>query len=1038
MNPHVLVMASAGTGKTFQLTSRLLALLSRGVSPDAILAATFTRKAAGEMLDRALSRLAEAATNADKLEQLRAHVDPALTSGQCASLLADLLRRIDRVSVMTMDALFMRLASAHALEIGAPSRWRIIDDEHDDDLRSESVAEALEDGDLEDLAALIQMLHGDSTSRNVHHAALAAVDRAYAAFLDSIDSPDAWQRFAHPPKSLDRHALERAIATIQAIQDRDFPTSAKGDPDSRFQRAHDSALKCVVTHDWESFLSTGLAHAVLAQTNEYYKKTLSRSLIDAYQPLVQHAAAEVLRIFHRRNLATRQLLERFHRAYLRRKLRLGALRFDDVPRLLLAQPFHGVLDHLYYRLDARFDHLLLDEFQDTSITQLRLLQPLLDEITTDRSRSTFIVGDAKQSLYAWRDAEPELMPALPSRWPALAIEHLDKSWRSSQVIIDAVNAVFSRIADNPALGGNLGAVRWQDQFHTHQTARAELPGWASLTIVAHNGLKGDRNQARFTLAARRAADLRNQAPAATIGILVRKNKHIRPIVHALQQLDVPFSEEGGNPLSDSPPVSAAVSLLYLADHPADSAAAHHVATSPLGDVLDLLDSTDAARVRRVSADLRRRFLHEGYAPVLRDLARRAAYAMTPRGCARFGQLIQLAAAFDADGGGRASRLARIIQSRRVLDPASHAVRVMTIHTAKGLEFDAVILPDLNNKWELAKDRMLIERESPLHPITGVTIYPNELLRRLDPNLERLHQAADSRQVEEELCALYVAMTRAVSVLEMFVDAPPASGQLERSAAGVLLAALAKDPHAEGLAWRHEHGDWLAHLESRPSPTPALADRVVPVRRPRAARRPVVRSPSDLHAPRTVADLLRPAPRAALASGVVIHALFQRVEWLDQGIPSDEALSLAARRAGAPPDQAPALIVRFKAHLDRLRPHLSTSAYAHRPGTPTVRREWRFMVRDDDTIISGQIDRLVISLDNAGRALWAHVIDFKSDAIPDESALCARAEQYSPQLLAYQRAASLMLSLDPADVTASLIFIDSASVVDFPSTSQAAR
>lgn len=1035
MNPHVLVMASAGTGKTFQLTNRLIALLARGVSPDAILAATFTRKAAAEMLDRVLTRLADAATDAGKLAQLRAHVDPGLTPDRCARLLADLLRRIDRVSVMTMDALFMRLASAHALEIGASARWRIIDDEHDADLRSESLTEALEDGSLADLAALIQMLHGDSTNRKVHAASLDAINRAYAAFLDSIDSPEAWQRFARPSRRLDDEQIQESITRLCTLP---LPLTQEGKERAKWRAAHDASIDLASTGQWENFLSKGIPKAIVNGQQVFDRNEIAGEVLDAYQPLVRHAAAEVLRTFRRRNLATRELLERFHHAYLRRKLRLGALRFDDVPRLLLSQPFHGVLDHLYYRLDARFHHLLLDEFQDTSITQLRLLQPILDELTTDPSRSVFIVGDTKQSLYAWRDAEPELMPALPSRWATLAIEHLDRSWRSSQVIIDAVNTVFQSIADNPALEHNHGANRWQGQFHAHQTALAELPGWASLTIVPRGGHRDDLNDTRFTLAARRAADLREQAPAATIGILVRKNKNIRPIVHALQQRNVPVSEEGGNPLSDSPPVSAAVSLLHLADHPADSAAAHHVATSPLGDILGLTDSSDVSCVRRVSADLRKRFLHEGYAPVLRDLARSAAYAMTPRGCARFQQLIQLAAAFDADGGGRASRFARIIQSRHVLDPTSHAVRVMTIHTSKGLEFDAVILPDLNNEWKLARTDVLIERESPLHPITGVTIYPNDLLRSLDPDLQRAHQAADNRLVEQELCALYVAMTRAVSVLEMFVDAPPAPGKLDRSAAGVLLAALAKDPHAEGLTWRKEHGDWLAYLKTRPSPIPAPAERIVPVRRPRASRRPAFRSPSELHLPRTVADRLKPPPRASLASGIIIHALFQSIEWLDDGPPDNDALLRTARHAGASPDDAPSIIARFQQSLDRLRPHLSTSAYARRPGTPIVRREWRFMVRDHDDILSGQFDRIVIGRDNAGRPIWAHVIDYKSDAVADDTALHARADYYASQMRAYQRAASLMLSLDPAVVNASLIFTDSASVIDLPSTSDMAN
>ena len=111
--PDIVIRASAGTGKTYQLASRFLQLLDADVPPESILAATFTRKAAGEILERILLTLARAASDDDQLAKLASAIgSPHLTRERSRELLARMTRRLHRLQVGTLDSFFAKLASS--------------------------------------------------------------------------------------------------------------------------------------------------------------------------------------------------------------------------------------------------------------------------------------------------------------------------------------------------------------------------------------------------------------------------------------------------------------------------------------------------------------------------------------------------------------------------------------------------------------------------------------------------------------------------------------------------------------------------------------------------------------------------------------------------------------------------------------------------------------------------------------------------------------------------------------------------------------
>ena len=142
--PHVVIRASAGTGKTFQLSNRFIELLHAGVAVDRILATTFTRKAATEILDRVVVRLAEAAMDQPSCEELAtvlptAHAGPRFTQARAQHLLRILIQNLHRLQIGTLDSFFAQIAGSMSLELGLPPGWSIVDELYDIRLRDEAI-----------------------------------------------------------------------------------------------------------------------------------------------------------------------------------------------------------------------------------------------------------------------------------------------------------------------------------------------------------------------------------------------------------------------------------------------------------------------------------------------------------------------------------------------------------------------------------------------------------------------------------------------------------------------------------------------------------------------------------------------------------------------------------------------------------------------------------------------------------------------------------------------------------------------------------
>ena len=166
--PHVVIRASAGTGKTYQLAVRFIGLLAAGARPDEILATTFTRKAAGEILDRVLYWLAQAAADDVEREKLaRAIGSKSLSREKCRELLIAMVRRLHALRMGTLDSYFLQVAVSFGQELGLSPGWSICDELIDAVLRDEAIELVLARGRLSDLSTLVHSLTKGAAARSV-------------------------------------------------------------------------------------------------------------------------------------------------------------------------------------------------------------------------------------------------------------------------------------------------------------------------------------------------------------------------------------------------------------------------------------------------------------------------------------------------------------------------------------------------------------------------------------------------------------------------------------------------------------------------------------------------------------------------------------------------------------------------------------------------------------------------------------------------------------------------------------------------------
>jgi len=1062
------LLASAGTGKTFQLSNRYLGLVLQGAPVEGILASTFTRKAAGEILDSILGRLAKACADEKSRLELAGFlgVEGTWSQADAVDLLRTLLRRLPQLQVGTLDSWFQKQVGASALDLGLPFGWRLADTIDQKDLHQRAVEKTLGDLPLRQTGELLASLQSGRQGRSVLSKAEEELELAAKCWEACGGNRSAWELLGE----VERPSDEAKRKTVEVLRGYVIPKTKQDKPNVGWLKAKNRAIELAEAQDWTAMMDVGFMKKLVEGEATFNRHAIDREKL---LPILEVIARDTLYNFHLGTCAMRELAARYAQNRTALQEESCLLGYDDFPKRLATCTAED-RTRFTERLGVPAKHLLLDEFQDTSVGQWQALEhpanQAVEAEAQNGSGSLFAVGDGKQSIYGFREGEPRLLQGL-SEWYGIEAKQMAVNYRSTQAVLDAVNHTFGGIPKAFEYQGSkvftLGLKPWME-YPEHLAHRKEE---GSVRVIEVNGARPDTGADTEAVILSRVSDLYSKNPKHRIGVLVHSNKSVARLLAQLTARLIPACAAGGNPLVDAHAVDVTLSMFQLADHPEDTEAWFHVATSPLAGFWDVQFQagesllTDA---RKLSRRIRNRLLQDGYGELLhkmhQHLCERSAFDAW--NLQRFAQLVELARSWDVRSDLRPSRFADMVKEQRVASRNTGMVEVMTVHQSKGLDFDTCVV------WVKAGTRrpaaLFANRPDPREHATGVGRNPSAAVLSLAEHLkqERFLDAYYSKEagdLNEMLCVLYVSMTRAKFHMELILPTPAANPKHQRHwvrAADVVRRTLLLQPSPTEIPEAEQFDPWKilwqTHEYAPPHPAQVLlAPRVGDAEAsdatdtgssldPAASSTPPLfcEGKSTRSLPRwtpssaekeggviAAASLFADASGSARRRGTAIHRLFEDIVWLD-----DYALKEAARRSALmqlhPAPSAEEADQWLKDFAHSIAQPGVVQAMSKPEGLAAdvkleMLRERPFAVKTIDShgavvILQGIYDRVVLH-HKAGKVVAAEVIDFKTGAAPQDGVI---PETYQLQLDAYRRALCVQHALEITDVKCQLLFVDS--------------
>lgn len=1063
---HTAIAASAGAGKTFRLAHRYIALLGHGAAPEKICALTFSRKAAGEIFDEIVRYLREAASDPARAEETARHAGVAADARTFAGLLKRFLETLHKLRIGTLDGFLVAVLRGFPLELGAPVDLRLMDEGGGEERsqRLNMLRFILNPRRLDPdrrrafLEAFKQATFGQDEKQIVER--LDRFVRDGLGLYRELPFAEAWNpagkiwAAGRPYRRMSRTEIESARTALNDIDALGIPGLAE---------TVDTALAATERSRWPAEIARKRAFGIMtglmndpdpAPSVSYGRKerTIPPGCADVLRAAASHLFAVELEKSVARTQGLHAVLSQYDALYDARVRGRGVLAFHDLTDFLAAPGAPRLSrrkqapDRLFidFRLDSALDHWLLDEFQDTSDSQWSVLRNLIDEIVQDPggTRSFFYVGDVKQSIYGWRGGNYRLFGNILDRYgPAIELETLAESHRSVPAVLHALNRVFGGLKAIDALPA-AALEDWNRYWEEHRSA-PRLRDKAGLATLVQVEPGEDENafDAQVAQIARILNTQRYVERGWTTAVLVRTNEEGRRGVDRLRRacpaLDI--VHEGAAAILDAPQVTLMLDLLRAAAHPADTLARAHLAMSPLRAAFQ-----PEARWRAFVPATLRRIQDDGFGPLLHDWIARLdrAGGLDAFGRLRCDQLTRAAYEFDQSGERGIDDFIRRVEDLGIRAATDErAVRVMTVHQAKGLGFDAVFLPFGRHGHKLANLRN--ERFLGGSAAGWVLMRPPGELCETDPVLRAELERQRAEQCFSGLCVLYVAMSRAKRALHMLVDPPPKSGDSVYDATLLRRTLAAGDPPPAGTAappasekgvsclycegradWSHEKPLAVPPADAVPSssePPPPLS--------PPADPAPRRREPSEHEAPdRPAGDLFNREVGDVLRFGSEIHRLFEQVEWIAT---ADPAAIVRDWKAACGEDPALVNDVERQFRLC-LRREEVRRALERPPGDVTLWRERAFDVILDGVLISGRFDRVVLRRAADGSIAGAEIFDYKSNRLADDPARAAAvAERYREQMDDYRNALAALLNISPTVVQCGLLFTRIGRIVRLP-------
>jgi ATP-dependent helicase/nuclease subunit A len=812
-SPIHCLRASAGAGKTYQLTIRFLSLLAQaGPSPDAlsqIMAITFTNRAAAEMKERIIRALKQIALKAADGSRLAR--ETGLRPPKAAAWLDCIIAHFSDFYCRTIDSLVYALLRAFSLEMGLRPELEVVFEEDAVlDLCFDRLLARVGWREAEDRLCrlFIDLLE---TYLRIEEAGGLVVERKIRRRMRELYKKADTPCLAGPSPDLVqaegglRHAAAGLLAAIRqlgvedGLNKRSFQAAYLEDPLSHVEKAffEKAAFSEFLTRKAQGLDERDRAdldtfYQGLKQAREFYLAALARARVHAYMRVLEEVQHEMTWLSEREGVILGTGWHSLIRGYLQGGSAMGA--------------------HAFMKLGSRIRHFLIDEFQDTSRPQWEALLPLLEE-SLATGGSLFYVGDVKQAIYGWRGGDWRLFQeAAAASFPSVPHEErraetLEMNYRSLPAIVEFNNGLYRLFADAEFSRRIAQVILGEKAGHEaeERLAQSIMRNFEDVEqgiapALQETGERGRVELASFTAS---GAELREavkerlitqiqevweRRKGMGIAVLVRRNVDAETIAAWLMAEGIPVVTENSLRLRSSDLIKGLVAFLRFLDYPLDDLNCWGALASRLFQGLSGIPAADL-----------KSFLQEGrwQPPLYRTLERRlpdistafirpllarvgfvTPYDLCQEVVARFRlwerfpeeqvfiqRFFELIFQTETRGERSLSHFLQFweqggMEEKIGLPEEISAVRILTVHMAKGLEFPVVFIPFTN--WRLEPPRLAKLRE-------GCFV---NLKRPLPADLEKERTVMQINDALEAINLLYVATTRAEAELYLYETSIP--------------------------------------------------------------------------------------------------------------------------------------------------------------------------------------------------------------------------------------------------------------------------
>ena len=814
VKPLTVYKASAGSGKTFTLAVEYIKLLIENPTCYRnILAVTFTNKATEEMKMRILSQLygiskglSDSKSYTDRiLKETGLPIDTIKERAGMALHL--LLHNYNYFRVETIDSFFQSVLRNLARELDLTANLRIsLNDIQVEEQAVDQLIDSLTHTDrmLQWLLSYIMEKISDDHSWNIigqvkkfGKTIFRDYYKAHSQALNSkMDEKGFIEGYTKQLKELHSTSKERMkamgdeffnILESENLNVEDLAYGKSGVASffmklqkGQFDASIESKRACECREDsekWYTKKSNQAAH-IYAVAEASLRPLLARAMDERPRQYKIYQSADLTL----RHLSQLRLLGSIEQKV--RNMNEEANRFllSDTQQLLHDLISDSDSPFIFEKIGTQLEHVMIDEFQDTSTVQWQNFKVLLQECMSHQHSQNLIVGDVKQSIYRWRSGDWRLLNAIDQQFPYAAdtvdIQPLKINWRSSRHIIDFNNAFFQTAAQQEYEAQREDYPDGAEQLQrAYADVAQEIPekrdnsGYVNIRLLPSDSYQEKTLDAIAGI----IRQLQQQGAALhDIAILVRTNKHI-PLIAAYfdEQLpDIRIISDEAFRLDASVSICLLIQALHLLTHPDDKLAKATIVKLYQRSVLGDSVAEQELLIKDLDLDS---LLPEAYIRHMQELLQMPLYELVERLyaifqlerlneqsaylCAFYDQLNQFVQDHTSDIDAFIREWEETICSKTIQSDATDGVRILSIHKSKGLEFPHVIIPFCDWRLEMPDVLWCKPTETPFDalPLAPIDYGATQMKGTI---YERYYLDEHLQNIVDNLNLLYVAFTRA--------------------------------------------------------------------------------------------------------------------------------------------------------------------------------------------------------------------------------------------------------------------------------------